>query len=202
MQVVRSQRELLAEFTAPERTFRFSQAAEAVAEKSDANLPQDPLNIRSCTIGAKTFQPRDWWEWLLGSPSSSSFSTWRCAASTSTASMGKIHRARAADDLLLARRGRVRTADDACQLLAAVTRSAPRNRLRRSRPELFKPAQPVVLPSRPASCESLRLHWTSRNPKSGNREQKPRAPPAACWRQASGRTEEGLESALPGRADD
>ena len=152
------------EFTAPEPNLPLlAKLAEAGGGKIlDANLPQDPANNPFLHERQKTFQPRDWWEWLLrlaiilfvldvavrridiGREQWEKFTArvrqtiffWR----------GVPRPAQADESLtsLLARRDQVRT-----------TQTAPAPE---ARPELFKPVQSVVLPSRPGTGEEPDLN--------------------------------------------
>jgi hypothetical protein len=148
------------EFTAPEPNLPLlAKLAEAGGGKIlDANLPQDPLNNPFLHDRHKTFQPRDWWEWLLRlaiilfvlDVAVRRIDIDREQWEKFTARMRQtiffwrgVPRPAQADEslaTLLARRDQVRT-----------TQTAPAPE---ARPELFKPAQPVVLPNRPASGES------------------------------------------------
>ena len=152
------------EFTAPEPNLPLlAKLAEAGGGKIlDANLPQDPAYNPFLHERQKTFQPRDWWEWLLrlaiilfvldvavrridiGREQWEKFTArvrqtiffWR----------GVPRPAQADESLatLLARRDQVRT-----------TQTAPAPE---ARPELFKPVQSVVLPSRPGTGEEPDLN--------------------------------------------
>ncbi len=148
------------EFTAPEPNLPLlAKLAEAGGGKIlDANLPQDPANNPFLHDRQKTFQPRDWWEWLLRlaiilfvlDVAVRRIDIDREQWEKFTARLrqtiffwrGVPRPAQAEESLasLLARRDQVRT-----------TQTAPAPEVR---PELFKPVQTVVLPPKPGAGET------------------------------------------------
>ena len=148
------------EFTAPEPNLPLlAKLAEAGGGKIlDANLPQDPANNPFLHDRQKTFQPRDWWEWLLRLAiilfvldvavrridiDREQWEKFTARVRQTIFFWRGVPRPAQADEslaTLLARRDQVRT-----------TQTAPAPE---ARPELFQPQQPVVLPSRPAPSDS------------------------------------------------
>jgi hypothetical protein len=148
------------EFTAPEPNLPLlAKLAEAGGGKIlDANLAQDPPNNPFLHDRHRTFQPRDWWEWLLRLAiilfvldvavrridiDREQWAKFTARVRQTIFFWRGIPRPAEADvslATLLARRDQVRT-----------TQTAPAPEVR---PELFKPAQPVVLPAKPAPSES------------------------------------------------
>jgi hypothetical protein len=148
------------EFTAPEPNLPLlAKLAEAGGGKIlDANLPQDPANNPFLHDRQKTFQPRDWWEWLLRLAiilfvldvavrridiDREQWEKFTARVRQTIFFWRGVPRPAQADESLaslLARRDQVRT-----------TQTAPAPE---ARPELFKPAQPVVLPPKPGADET------------------------------------------------
>jgi len=148
------------EFTAPEPNLPLlAKLAEAGGGKIlDANLPQDPANNPFLHNRQKTFQPRDWWEWLLRLAiilfvldvavrridiDREQWEKFTARVRQTIFFWRGVPRPAQADEslaTLLARRDQVRT-----------TQTAPAPE---ARPELFKPVQTVVLPSRPSAGDS------------------------------------------------
>jgi uncharacterized membrane protein len=148
------------EFNAPEPNLNLlARLAEAGGGKLlDAAVPNDPANNPFLHDRRRTFQPRDWWEWLLKLAIilfvldvavrriDLDREQWEKAKARLKQTIffwkGVPRPAQADESLaaLLARRDQVRTTQ------ASATPEA--------RPDLFKPAQPVVLPAKPAPLES------------------------------------------------
>ena len=169
------------EFTAPEPNLPLlAKLAEAGGGKIlDANLPQDPLNNPFLHDRQKTFQPRDWWEWLLRLAiilfvldvavrridiDREQWEKLTARVRQTVFFWRGIPRPAQADESLaslLARRDQVRT-----------TQTAPASEVR---PELFKPQQTVVLPAKPAPSESASptLEITEPEQSSASGEKKP-----------------------------
>ena len=145
------------EFTAPEPNLNLlAKLAEAGGGKLlDATAPEDVSNNPFLHDRHRTFQPRDWWEWLLKVAiflfvldvavrridiDREQWEKFLARARQTVFFWKGVPRPAQADvslAALLARRDQVRSEQTAAPAEA--------------RPELFKPAQPVVLPSRPAA---------------------------------------------------
>jgi uncharacterized membrane protein len=169
------------EFTATEPNINLlARLAEAGGGKIlDAELPADPTNSPFLHDRRMTFQPRDWWEWLLKLAVilfvldvavrriDIERDQWEKAMARvkQTIFFWKgVPRPLESDvslAALLARRDQVRTTQPV---------AAPE-----ARPELFKPQQPVVLPTRPAAGESASPALDIKEPESpsGASVQKP-----------------------------
>jgi hypothetical protein len=150
------------EFNAPEPNLNLlARLTEAGAGKIlDANLPADPANNPFLHDRHKTFQPRDWWELLLQLAILCFIidvgvrriqierEQWQKAMARVQQTVlfwKRVPRATPADEslaALLARRDQVRTTQ---------TGPAPD-----ARPDLFKPQQPVILPTRPEPAQSTK----------------------------------------------
>jgi hypothetical protein len=169
------------EFTAPEPNLNLlARLAEAGGGKLlDAALPEDPANNPFLHDRRMTFQPRDWWEWLL---------KLAIVLFVLDVAVRRIQIDRDQWEKAMARvkqtvffwKGVPRPAESDVSLAALLAR---RDQVRTSqpvaapeaRPELFQPQQPVVLPSRPVPADSAspKLDIQEPEPPSASGAQKP-----------------------------